>query len=93
VYLDVEGEVALEPIELAEALGVKPEAVSVRIGERRISVGFDPRATTAKEVIAACLTRLSVRDLTITEPAIESIVRRIYEGGLSAEESAGSPLS
>ena len=93
VYLDIEGESALEPFELAEALGVGPGAISVRIGDQRVSVGFDPRATTAKEVIAACLTRLTVRDLTISEPKIESIVRRIYEGKLQTEAQSGIPLS
>jgi ABC-2 type transport system ATP-binding protein len=89
VHLDVEGEAALEPAELASALDVPPGAVTVRNGEGRLSVGFDPRATTAKEVIAACLERLTVRDLTITEPAIETIVRRIYEGKLQIKDQSG----
>jgi len=38
--------------------------------------------TTAAELIAAVSARYRIRDLTIEEPEIESIVRRLYEEGL-----------
>jgi ABC-2 type transport system ATP-binding protein len=37
---------------------------------------------TAAELIAAVSARYRIRDLTIEEPEIEDIVRRIYEEGL-----------
>ena len=45
----------------------------------RQTLAFSPAATTAAEVLAAVSARAEVRDLTIEEPSIESIVRRIYE--------------
>jgi ABC-2 type transport system ATP-binding protein len=38
--------------------------------------------TAAAELIAAVAARYRIRDLTIEEPEIEAIVRRIYEEGL-----------
>jgi ABC-2 type transport system ATP-binding protein len=38
--------------------------------------------TTADELIAAVSARYRIRDLTIEQPEIESIVRHIYEEGL-----------
>jgi len=94
VYMDTDGPASLDAAELAAALAIPRDALEVRLGERDgLSVGFDPKETTAKEVIAACLTRLTVRDLTITEPAIESIVRRIYEGKLQTKAQADISLS
>ena len=45
----------------------------------RQTFAFSPAATTAAEVLAAVSARAEVRDLTIEEPTIESIVRRLYE--------------
>ncbi|MCX7021958.1 MAG: hypothetical protein NTW26_06765 [bacterium] len=56
-------------------------------------MGFDPKETTAKDVIAACLTRLTVRDLTITEPKIESIVRHIYDDRADNYSHAAEPTA
>ena len=41
---------------------------------------FRRAETTAAQVIAAVAAAARLRDLTIQEPAIEDIVRRIYEG-------------
>jgi ABC-2 type transport system ATP-binding protein len=38
--------------------------------------------TTAAELIAAVSARYRIRDLTIEQPEIKSIVRHIYEKGL-----------
>ena len=50
----------------------------------RVWLRFDREATTAAALIAAVAARYHVRDLTVEEPAIEAIVRGIYETG-SAE--------
>lgn len=47
-------------------------------GGLRQRLSFDPTATTAVEVLARVATRAEVRDLTIEEPDIEDVVRRIY---------------
>lgn len=44
----------------------------------RQRLAFDPAATTAAALLAAVGERAEVRDLTIEEPDIEDVVRRIY---------------
>ena len=62
-----------------ELLGV--EEVKAEGPRRRLR--FDRDVVTAADLIAAVAVRHRVRDVAIEEPAIEDIVRRIYEGGLS----------
>jgi viologen exporter family transport system ATP-binding protein len=45
----------------------------------RQRLGFDAEATTAATVLAAVAARADVRDLSIEEPDIEDVVRRIYQ--------------
>lgn len=45
----------------------------------RQRLGFDSEATTAATVLAAVVARADVRDLSIDEPDIEDVVRRIYQ--------------
>jgi len=49
-------------------------------GPRR-RLRFDREATSAADLIAAVAARYPIRDVAIEEPAIEEIVRRIYEAG------------
>jgi ABC-2 type transport system ATP-binding protein len=49
------------------------------VGEgMRQRLAFDASATTAAEVLSAVSARAPVRDLTVDEPDIEDVVRRIY---------------
>jgi len=57
-------------------------ATQVRADGPRRSLRFRRDETTAAELIAAVSARYRIRDLTIEEPEIESIVRRLYEAGL-----------
>jgi ABC-2 type transport system ATP-binding protein len=45
----------------------------------RQRLGFDAEATTAATVLAAVAERADLRDLSIEEPDIEAVVRRIYQ--------------
>ncbi|MEV6275174.1 ATP-binding cassette domain-containing protein [Nocardia sp. NPDC051832] len=45
----------------------------------RQRLAFDARTTTAAQLLAAVSDRAEVRDLSIEEPEIEDVVRRIYE--------------
>lgn len=47
-------------------------------GGMRQRLAFDPSATTAAAVLAHVSSRAEVRDLSIEEPDIEDVVRRIY---------------
>jgi viologen exporter family transport system ATP-binding protein len=57
-------------------------AMQVRAAGPRRWLRFRRDETTAAELIAAVSARYRIRDLTIEEPEIEAIVRRIYEEGL-----------
>jgi ABC-2 type transport system ATP-binding protein len=62
-------------------LNIKP-AVQVRADGPRRWLRFRRDETTAAELIAAVSARYRIRDLTIEEPEIESIIRHLYEEGL-----------
>jgi ABC-2 type transport system ATP-binding protein len=48
----------------------------------RIWLAFDRDTVSASEVITQLAARYEIQDLTISEPEIEEIVRRIYESGM-----------
>jgi ABC-2 type transport system ATP-binding protein len=73
-----------EPVpSLADAVQGVPEmeVLSVDGGGLRHRLAFSPTRTTAAEVLALVAERATVRDLSIEEPAIEEVVRRLYEAG------------
>ncbi|MCM6777727.1 ATP-binding cassette domain-containing protein [Nocardia sp. CDC159] len=55
------------------------ELVDVEGGGIRQRLAFDPELTTAAALLTAVSARAEVRDLSIEEPDIEDVVRRIYE--------------
>ena len=62
-----------------------PHAEVMRREGPRVWLRFDREATTAAALIGAVSARYAVRDLTVEEPAIEGIVRHIYEAGTTEE--------
>jgi ABC-2 type transport system ATP-binding protein len=52
--------------------------VAVEGGGLRQRLAFSPDSTTAAQVLAEVSARVQVRDLTVTEPDIEDVVRRLY---------------
>jgi len=74
-------------VDLAEGEGLDgpldvPRAREVRADGPRRWLRFNRADTTAADLIAAVASRYRLQDLTIEEPEIEEIVRRIYEEGL-----------
>jgi ABC-2 type transport system ATP-binding protein len=63
------------------SLHVAP-ATQVRADGPRRWLRFRREEITAAALIAAVSARYRIRDLTIEEPEIDSIVRRLYEEGL-----------
>ncbi len=59
-----------------------PRALEVRADGPRRWLQFNRTETTAASLIAEVAARYRLHDLTIEEPEIETIVRRIYEDGL-----------
>ena len=53
--------------------------LQVEAGGLRQHLAFRPEQTTAAEVVAAVSARVTLRDLAVTEPDIEDVVRRLYE--------------
>ncbi|MFB8282736.1 ABC transporter ATP-binding protein [Nocardia colli] len=53
--------------------------LSSEAGGMRQRLAFDPEKTTAAQLLALVSDRAEVRDLSIEEPEIEDVVRRIYE--------------
>ena len=53
----------------------------VRVDGPRQWLSFDPATMTAAQAIARVSAHAPVRDLTIEEPEVEEIVRRIYSRG------------
>ncbi|RUS43903.1 ATP-binding cassette domain-containing protein [Cohnella sp. AR92] len=75
--LEAEGGFAFE---LPEPLiGLAESAVGE---EGRVSLTFSNQAVTAADVISAMMQSYRVRDLTIADPTIESIVQELYERGI-----------
>ena len=56
----------------------------MRVDGPRQWLRFSRDATTAAALVADIAARHALRDLSIEEPAIEDIVRRIYTDGLGA---------
>jgi ABC-2 type transport system ATP-binding protein len=65
-----------------EAAIEAPHAVQVKADGPRRWLQFNRAAVSASELISEVAARYRLRDLTIEEPEIESIIRRIYEEGL-----------
>ena len=66
-----------------------PSGAEIILAEpRKISVRFDRTATTASEVAAALMNQLEVKDFSLSEPDLASIIMQIYNGALSEEQAA-----
>lgn len=60
-------------------------AETVGAEERKLVLRFDRTRTTASQVAAAVMTQVDVRDFSLSEPDLESIVKEIYGGALREE--------
>ena len=77
---------SLRPSPFVALTGVEP----VKRDGPRVWLRFDRRAVSAADLIAAVAARHRLLDVAIEEPAIEEIVRRIYEEGLDGEAMPAS---
>jgi len=66
-----------------------PSGAEIILAEpRKVSVRFDRTATTASGVAAALMNQLEVKDFSLSEPDLASIIKQIYSGALSEEPAA-----
>ena len=72
-------------VDLAQAYpDIKLDGANMtRREDNRIWLTFDRDTISASELIAQLIARYEIKDLTISEPEIEEIVRRIYEWGMT----------
>ena len=76
----------------ADRAARRAAAEVVKVDGPRQWLRFRRDDTTAAELIADVAARYPLRDLTIEEPAIEDIVRRIYTGGIALDASAAGSI-
>jgi ABC-2 type transport system ATP-binding protein len=55
---------------------------------RKLTVRFDRSLTTASQVAGALMNQLEVKDFSLSEPGLASIIKQIYMGALGAEQAA-----
>jgi ABC-2 type transport system ATP-binding protein len=70
-----------------------PMASEIRADGPRRWLRFSRADTSAAELISAVAARYRLQDLTIEEPEIEEIIRRIYEEGLDPALVTGQPAA
>ena len=77
--------VSLERVLVLDLPGPHPDLevedatlVSTELGGQRQRLAFDPSRTTAARVLAQASAQVDVVDLTLSEPAIEDVVRTLY---------------
>jgi ABC-2 type transport system ATP-binding protein len=69
-----------DPVAMLDG-GPGVQVVSVDGGGLRHRLAFSPQQTTAAELLARVSAVATVRDLSIEEPDIEDVVRRLYQAG------------
>jgi len=73
------------PLPSAAGIAARLDGATVAAGatEREVTVTFDRLTLAAGTVLAAVLAEADVVDVTIDEPAIEDVVRKVYAGELN----------
>lgn len=75
INLEFEEEAELSPIENTEIFIDEKN-------KRKVKIIFDPSVVSMDRFMTGILATYHISDITITEPEIDSIIRRIYEGGM-----------
>jgi ABC-2 type transport system ATP-binding protein len=66
-----------------------PTGAEIILAEpRKLSVRFDRTATTASGVAAALMNQIEVKDFSLSEPDLASIIKQIYNGALREDQAA-----
>ena len=85
-YREITFETLASPENLRLDLPTGAEIILVE--PRKLSVRFDRTATTASGVAAALMNQIEVKDFSLSEPDLASIIKQIYSGALSEEPVA-----
>ncbi len=79
-------EITFETIHSPEQVTLPSGAEMTLVEPRRLTVRFDRTATTASQVAAALMNQIEVKDFSLSEPDLASIIKQIYNGALSEAE-------
>ena len=67
------------------------ETVSADSAALKLTLRFDRTATTASRVAAQIMDQIEVKDFSLAEPGLSSIIRQIYSGALREEMAEETP--
>jgi len=81
-------EISFETTHAAEDISVPMGAEISTLEPRRLTLRFDRTLTTASKVAASLMNQVEVRDFSLSEPDLASIIMQIYNGALSGEAQA-----
>jgi ABC-2 type transport system ATP-binding protein len=76
-------EITFETIHSPEQVSLPSGAEIILLEPRRLTVRFDRTAATASQVAAALMNQIEVRDFSLSEPDLASIIKQIYNGALN----------
>jgi ABC-2 type transport system ATP-binding protein len=76
-------EITFETLSAAGDVELPAGAEIVLAEPRKVSVRFDRTATTASGVAAALMNQVEVKDFSLSEPDLASIIKQIYNGALN----------
>jgi ABC-2 type transport system ATP-binding protein len=75
-------EITFETAGPVEGLHLPPGAEVITTEPRKLALRFDRTLTTASQVAAATMSQVEVRDFSLAEPDLASVVKQIYNGAL-----------
>jgi len=78
-------EITFETLSESGPVDLPPGAEVILLEPRKISVRFDRTLTTASGVTAMLMNQLEVKDFSLSEPDLASIIKQIYNGALGEE--------
>ncbi len=79
-------EIAFDTSGPVDGIDLPPGAEVVSVEPRKLSLRFDRTVTTASEVAALVMKQADVKDFSLSEPDLSSIIKQIYSGVLKDEE-------
>ncbi len=81
-------EISFETASAPGSLDLPSGAEITLVEPHRVKVRFDRTATTASQVTAALMNQLEVKDFSLSEPDLPTIIKQIYNGALREEHVA-----
>jgi len=81
-------EITFETVTAPGSIDLPPGAEIILVEPRKVSVRFDRTVITASGVAAVLMNQLEVKDFSLSEPDLASIIKRIYSGALNEDQVA-----